>query len=146
MTRTFSQRRIMTDMGLCSAWRKMLLSLLFALPTASSAQTIEFDSGGLRYKALTRGGLTVMFAPMALHVREYSVLQVAVSNGTPVAWTVKPEDFRFERDGAAPLQASAAKVVVGNLLHPFEDEVPEILIFNLALHFRHIDMTCNAGL
>ena len=62
------------------------------------AQVLEFESGGLKYKALTRGGVTIMFAPLPTRILGYSILQVAISNGSPVSWSFKPEDFRFERD------------------------------------------------
>jgi hypothetical protein len=75
------------------------------------AQVIEFESGGLKYKTLTHNGLTIMFASLPLQVRDWAILQISISNGSPVSWTVKPEDFRFERDGRA-IQALAAGTVV----------------------------------
>lgn len=82
--------------------------MALALP----AQVIEFETNGLRYQALTRNGLTIMYAPIPSHVREYAILQVAVSNGAPVSWTVKPEDFIFERSDGSKIPASAALDVV----------------------------------
>jgi len=76
------------------------------------AQVIEFDSNGLRYKTLTRAGVTVMFASLPIHIRDYSVLQVAVSNGSQVSWSVKPEDFTYQRSDGEMLQASNAQDVV----------------------------------
>jgi hypothetical protein len=93
-----------------------LLLLLCSLAGALPAQIIPFESGGLKYKALTRGGMTIMFAQLHTHIRDYAILQVAISNGTPVAWAVKPEDFRFERDDGVWMQALAAKTVVTTLL------------------------------
>ena len=91
--------------------------LLRALPGISvclclQAQVIEFDSNGLRYKTLTRAGVTVMFATLPVHIRDYSVLQVAVSNGSLVSWNIKPEDFNFQRSDGEMLQASNAQDVV----------------------------------
>ena len=80
------------------------------------AQIIDFESGGLRYKTLTKGGLTVMFASLPAHVREYSILQVAISNGSPIAWMVKPEDFSYRRPDGSTAQASAALTVVNSLI------------------------------
>jgi hypothetical protein len=80
------------------------------------AQVIEFESGGLKYKALTRAGLTIMVAQLPTQVREYAILQVSVSNGSPITWTVKPEDFRFENGLGGSIQAPPAKTVVLNLL------------------------------
>jgi hypothetical protein len=87
------------------------------LPIASQAQIIPFESGGLNYKALTHGGVTVMFAPLPLRVQGYAVLQVSISNGSPIAWSVKPEDFRFDFESGGTVQALPAAMVVGNLLH-----------------------------
>ena len=79
------------------------------------AQVIEFESSGLRYKALTHNGVTIMVATLHTHIRDYAVLQVAVSNGSPVSWSVRPEDFHFEGSGHF-LQALPAKTVVGDML------------------------------
>lgn len=75
-------------------------------------QVIEFESNGLRYKTLTRSGVTVMFADLPVHIRDYAIVQIAVSNGAPISWTVKPEDFSFRRDDGTVLQASPAQAVV----------------------------------
>src|SRR5881296_1256440 len=81
--------------------------LLFA-GTAAWAQVIEFESGGLKYQTLTRNGVTVMFAHLPAHVHEYAILQVAISNGAPAPYTVRPEDFTFERaDGTRIVAATA---------------------------------------
>jgi hypothetical protein len=82
----------------------------------SQAQIIPFESGGLHYKALTRGGLTIMFAPLQLHVQNYTVLQVSISNGSPITWPVKPEDFRFESSSGGEVVAIPAGEVVLTLL------------------------------
>jgi len=80
------------------------------------AQAIEFESNGLKYQTLTREGLTIMFAPLPAQVREYAVLQIAVSNGSPSARTVKPEDFRFVRTDGTVVPATAARYVVQQFL------------------------------
>ena len=42
-----------------------------------------------------------MYAPMPAHVREFTILQVAVSNGAKSPYTIRPEDFRYVRaDGS----------------------------------------------
>ncbi len=88
---------------------------LLAMVTAH-AQIIEFESGGLKYKTLTHNGVTIMFAPLPTHVRDYAILQVAISNGSPVSWAVRPEDFRFERPDGQSTQALAARTVVETLM------------------------------
>jgi len=79
-------------------------------------QAIEFESAGLKYQTLTRAGVTIMFAELPTTVREYAVLQVAVSNGSPSNWTIKPEDFRFVRADGTDLPAAPARAVVGEFL------------------------------
>jgi hypothetical protein len=81
------------------------------------AQAIEFESNGLKYQTLTREGVTLMFAPLPAQVREYVVLQVAVSNGSPSARSVKPEDFRFVRADGTILAAVPAGYVVQQFLN-----------------------------
>src|SRR5215472_10597585 len=90
--------------------------LSFVAAGAMRGQIIPFESNGLEYKALTRGGVTIMFAQLPLQVRDYAVLQVSISNGSPISWTFRPEDFRFERPDGARIQAPAAKTVVGNFM------------------------------
>ncbi|MCU0246040.1 MAG: hypothetical protein MUC42_05685 [Bryobacter sp.] len=85
---------------------------LLALPLALAAQVIEFESNGLKYQTLTRGGVTVMYAHLPTDLKNYAVLQVAVANGSAIHWTVKPEDFRFYRsDGTVVAGENATKVV-----------------------------------
>jgi hypothetical protein len=91
-----------------------LLSFFFV--AKARAQVLEFESGGLKYKALTRGGVTIMFAPLPTRVLGYTILQVAISNGSPISWSFKPEDFRFEREGGQRIQAVSAGTVVKQLL------------------------------
>src|SRR5690348_10697747 len=79
-------------------------------------QVIEFDSGGLHYQTLTRRGVTVMFAQMPAHVREFTILQVAVSNGSQAPYTIRPEDFRFVCSDGTALQAAPARQVVNMLI------------------------------
>ena len=77
---------------------------------------LEFESGGLKYQALSRGGVTVMFAPLPTRVLGYVILQVAVSNGSVDRWDVRPEDLRFERPAGGPIQALAARAVVVDVM------------------------------
>jgi hypothetical protein len=80
------------------------------------AQIIPFESNGLQYKTLTKGGFTVMFANLPAHLKEYAILQVSLSNGSPISWTVKPEDFSYRQNDGAAWQASSALSVVNSLL------------------------------
>jgi hypothetical protein len=81
-----------------------------------SAQIIPFESNGLQYQTLTKGGMTVMFAYLPARLKEYSIVQVSISNGSPVAWTIKPTDFSYHQQDGTALQALAALAVVNNLL------------------------------
>ena len=93
-----------------------LLFLAFFPIAKTHAQVLEFESAGLKYKALTRGGVTIMFAPLPTKVLGYTILQVAISNGAPVSWSFKPEDFRFESVDGQRIQAVSAGTVVKQLL------------------------------
>ena len=79
-------------------------------------QVIEFDNRGLHYQTLTRRGVTVMFAHMPAHLREFTILQVAVSNGSSAPYSIRPEDFRFVRNDGSSIQAVSADEVVNMLL------------------------------
>ncbi|PWU11679.1 MAG: hypothetical protein C5B51_02155 [Terriglobia bacterium] len=93
-----------------------LLLLASLLSHFATAQVIEFESHGLRYQTLTRSGVTVMFAALPSHVREYTILQVAISNGSAGPYVIKPEDFYYLRNGGAMIQASAARTVIADLI------------------------------
>jgi hypothetical protein len=95
--------------------RRWLLIAGMLAAGALRAQVIEFESAGLKYKALTHGGVTVMFASLPIHVHDWAILQVAISNGSQVSWGIKPEDFRFERPDGAQMPALAARTVVDTM-------------------------------
>ena len=79
-------------------------------------QVIEFESNGLKYQTLTKRGVTVMYAHMPAHMHEFSILQVAVSNGSPGPYTIRPEDFTFRREDGEEIHAWPAKSVVSLLM------------------------------
>jgi len=90
----------------------LVLSVAAPLP----AQIIDFESNGLRYKTLTKSGVTVMFAYLPSRVKEYSIMQVSVSNGSAVSWMVKPEDFSYQGQDGSSAQATPALNVVNSLI------------------------------
>src|SRR5437764_596957 len=94
----------------------LCITALVVLARVGAAQIIPFDSNGLKYQALTHNGVTIMVASLPTRVREYAILQVSVSNGSPTSWVVRPEDFRFESDGGGEIQAPPAKAVVERML------------------------------
>jgi hypothetical protein len=94
-------------------WTCTLALLLWA--GRARAQVIEFESNGLKYQTLTKSGVTVMFAIMPQHLRDYAILQVAVSNGSKAPYVIRPEDFTFVRPDGVVLRAVGARIVVGML-------------------------------
>ena len=81
----------------------------------AGAQVIEFETNGLKYQTLTRSGVTVMFAAMPQHLHEYSIIQVAVSNGSRGPYIIRPEDFTYLRADGVVLHATAARNVIDML-------------------------------
>lgn len=94
----------------------MRLGIWMALLYLSAgAQVIEFESNGLKYQTLTRRGVTVMFAPLPAQIHEFAIVQVAISNGSPGPYTIRPEDFRYVHADGSAIRASSAERVVGEL-------------------------------
>jgi len=83
---------------------------------SAHTQVIEFESGGLKYQTLTKRAVTVMFAHMPLHVREFSIVQVAVANGSKSPYTIRPEDFAYTLSGGSVVHAAPARDVVSILM------------------------------
>jgi hypothetical protein len=97
-------------------WILLVGAALFLLPDAGG-QTLEFESGGLKYQALTKGGLTVMIAPLNTRILGYSIIHVALSNGSVEPLVVLPEKFRFQGTTGKPIQALSARAVVSDVLN-----------------------------
>lgn len=97
-------------------WRTPVRALVCLAGAAFLAavwgQVIEFESNGLRYLTQTRNGVTIMFAHLPVTVRDYSVIQVAVSNGGKQTWIMRPEDFEFISKDGAHYRATPARGVV----------------------------------
>jgi hypothetical protein len=86
-------------------------------PITTAPQTpIEFTSHGLEYEALTKEGITVMFASLPPHIKDFNIIQVTVTNGSPVSWTVKPADFSFVRQDGTVFNSVSADQVVESML------------------------------
>ncbi|MEN6537742.1 MAG: hypothetical protein ABFD60_15710 [Bryobacteraceae bacterium] len=94
---------------------RLLVVFLFVAGLVS-AQVIEFESGGLKYQTLSKNGITIMFSFLPVEMRDYSVLQVAASNGAASSFTVRPEDFYYHRKDGTVVRAATADSVVGRLL------------------------------
>jgi len=86
----------------------LLLGVCLSVP----GQVIEFESNGLKYQTVTKGGVTLMVAHLPGHVREFTILQVAVSNGSRGPYTIRPEDFSYKKDDGTEMHAWPARDVV----------------------------------
>ena len=94
---------------------RMALAAMLVTVAPAAAQVIEFEHNGLKYQTLTHGGVTIMYAHLAAHVKEYSILQVSISNGSSGPYTVRPEDFEFDR-GDHAIHATSARTVINMLM------------------------------
>jgi hypothetical protein len=112
-----------------SSRRKLLLLVLGGLYLpASGAQVIQFESGGLKYQTLSQKGVTVMFAHLPAHLREYQILQSGISNGSGSTCLVRPEDYIFERLDGTRVYATPAKTVVEETLdHASRNDVIRLI-------------------
>jgi hypothetical protein len=99
-----------------AARRTLGFRMLFTLLAAAHAQVIDFESNGLRYQALTRNGLTIMVALLPAQVKDFTVIQAAVSNGGTAPQLIRPEDFLFVREDGLETPASGARAVVNQLM------------------------------
>lgn len=89
---------------------------LTLLAYCAQAQVIEFESNGLKYQTLTRSGVTVMFSHLGNHIHEFSIIQVAISNGSNELYIVRPEDFTYVHPDGSVLVASSIKNVIDMLM------------------------------
>jgi hypothetical protein len=96
--------------GACAS----ILVLLYSLGAAS--QVIEFESNGLKYQTLTKRGVTVMYATLPSHVRDFTILQAAISNGGAAPYVIRPEQFSFVRTDGTEMRAWSARDVVSLLI------------------------------
>src|ERR1035438_4050254 len=110
-----------------SLWRVWAMALMGIAP--GCAQVIEFEQNGLKYQTLTRADVTVMFAHMPQHLKGYSMLQAAISNGSKILCSVRPEDFSYVRHEGAPLPAPPANTIVKMLMdHGDHEDVVKLTL------------------
>lgn len=93
----------------------MCILIVAVLPLVLQSQVVEFSSNGLTYQALTREGLTIMYARMPVAIRDYGVIQVALSNGGTAIRRVKATDFVFQPATGSPIRAVSESEVIGDL-------------------------------
>jgi len=94
---------------------KFLVFLVLMAAVGARAQVIEYESNGLKYQTLTRKGLTVIVTHLPAHVAGFGLLQVSISNGSEVYWTIQPENFSYVRPDLT-LSAIPADQVINVLL------------------------------
>ncbi len=93
-----------------------IAAIILLLAPGAWPQIIEFESKGLHYQAQTKNGITVMFATLPAHIKDFNIIQITITNGSPLSWTVKPEDFSFIRQDGTHLASVSADGVVESLL------------------------------
>jgi hypothetical protein len=121
-----------------------LLSLVAC--TGLQAQIIDFESNGLHYKTLTKGGVTVMFAYLESHLKDYSIIQVSISNGSPISWVVKPEDFSYRKQDGTLTPAYPALTIVNSLLgHASRHDVSKLVTTYERGIYGNINMQTSNG-
>jgi hypothetical protein len=89
---------------------------MLLLHATGLAQVIEFESNGMKYQTLTKSGVTVMFTHLPGHLHDYTILQAAISNGSGAPYTIRPEDFGYQRNDGAVLEATPARNVIEMLM------------------------------
>ena len=90
----------------------LLLIAAAVLPAAiACAQVIEYEINGMKYQTLSHQGLTVIVTRMPNHVAGFGLVQVSISNGSDIYWTVQPEGFSYVKPEASATGISAEQVV-----------------------------------
>ena len=126
---------------MASLWRIATLALACLAP--GCAQVIEFEQNGLKYQTLTRADVTVMFAHMPQHLKGYSMLQVAIANGSKLPCAIRPEDFGYVKQ-TQELPATPATTIVKMLMDrgDHEDVVKLTLAYESVLYgFNRMKVT-----
>jgi hypothetical protein len=132
-------------------WRSSrALAVLLLTPflvAVISGQVIDFESNGLHYQAMTRSGVTITFAKLPPHIAEYNAMQVTVTNGSPISWTVRPEDFTFVRSDGTSIRAMPADTVIDVLLaHATKGDVVKLqLLYESSIYALPANYRSTAG-
>jgi hypothetical protein len=95
-------KRLLGALGLGMVW----------LSQCAPAQVIELQANGIAYQTLTKSGVTVMFNHLPGNLHQYTILQVAISNGSQGPYIIRPEDFTFERTDGGKIRAVPARTVI----------------------------------
>jgi len=120
-----------------------LAFLVFGLVSHLCGQAIEYEANGLKYQTLTRSGVTVIFTALPNPVHNYSVLQVSVSNGSDAPYTIRPEDFTFQRTDGSKVQGEPSKTVVTVLYQKASghDVVKLMNVYEASVYGGHLHST-----
>jgi hypothetical protein len=129
----------------CTSWS--IVAAMLVLSAGLTGQVIDFESNGLHYQALTRNSVTVTFAKLPSHIAAYNVFQVTITNGSPVSWVVKPEDFTFARQDGSAIRATPADVVIASLLsHATKGDVVKLqLLYESSIYAMPPNFRSTAG-
>jgi hypothetical protein len=101
--------------------------LLTEADCLAPAQVIEYEANGLKFQTATRRGLTVIVTQLPNHVAGFGLIQVSISNGSQVYWTIKPELFSYVRPETA-MQGLPANQMVDVLLdHASHNDVVKLV-------------------
>lgn len=111
-------------------------AIALTLAVGVRAQTLEFESGGLKYQALTRGGITVMVAPLPTRILGYAIVQVAISNGSVDPVEIQPDKFQYLRAANPPVKALSPRAVVSDVMNRAgRDDVGRLIsVYEAALY------------
>src|SRR5580658_8271887 len=100
----------------------LLLSILLALlacaqEAAAPRQqpSIEVPYRGMTYSMMSRGGITVMVAPLNRMILEYQTVQVWISNGSKAYVRVAPQQFEVRQQGTAMLAGTSDDTVMDEI-------------------------------
>jgi hypothetical protein len=91
--------------------RVAVVFLALSAVSGVPGQVIEYEANGLKYQTLSRKGLTVIVTHMPNHVAGFGLIQVSISNGSDMYWTVQPEDFSYIKQEQSLVAISAGQVV-----------------------------------
>jgi hypothetical protein len=103
--------------------RKLVLgvaTLVAALTCAQDAPpaqqpSIEVPYRGLTYSMMSRGGVTVMVAPLNRMILEYQTVQVWISNGSKSYVRIAPQQFEVRQQGTVMLAGTSDDTVIDEI-------------------------------
>ena len=85
----------------------LMAALCAAQEAARQQPSIEVPYRGLTYSMMSKGGVTVMVAPLNRMILEYQTVQVWISNGSKSYVRIAPQSFEVRQQGA-PMLAGAS--------------------------------------